>query len=136
MKLAWLVAPALVLSSSPLTAAPLAGLEYFETLQAADRAYTEQRFAAAESLYSKLSVPSQDVWVGTRLGQARVELKRYVDAADAFRRALPLGTQRARESYLEFMKIRIARCYALAGERDSALTWIDRAIANGFEDRG
>jgi len=136
MKTACLVVFALVLSSWPSSAAPLGGAEYFATLQAADRAYAEQRFAAAESLYSQLAERGQDVWIWLRLGQSRVRQKRYSSAVDAFRRAMPLGTQRARESYPEFMKIRIARCYANLGERDSALAWIDRAIANGYEDRG
>jgi hypothetical protein len=34
------------------------------------------------------------------------------------------------------MRVRIARCYALMGQRDSAIAWLDRAITIGFEDRG
>jgi len=136
MKAAWLVVSALVVSSSPSATAPLVGPEYFEALQAADRAYDQRRYPAAESLYARLAKRGQDVWVWYRLGQSRVRQERHRAAADAFRQAIPLGTQRARESYPEFMRIRIARCYALAGERDSAIAWIDRAIANGFEDRG
>jgi tetratricopeptide (TPR) repeat protein len=135
MKTVWLVVPALLICGSA-SAAPLVGAEYFATLQAADRAYGERRYPAAESLYAHLAENSQDVWVWYRLGQSRVQQKRYLIAADAFRHALPLGTQRARESYLEFMRVRIARCHALAGERDSAIAWLEQAIANGYEDRG
>src|SRR4029077_15427913 len=112
MKAACLVVFALLLSTLPPSGAPRGGAEYFATLQAADRAYAEQRFPAAESLYSQLAERGQDVWIWYRLGQSRVQQKRYSSAVDAFRRAMPLGTQRARESYPEFMKIRIARCYA------------------------
>ena len=114
MKAAWLVVSALVVSSSPSATAPLVGPEYFEALQAADRAYDQRRYPAAESLYARLAKRGQDVWVWYRLGQSRVRQERYRAAADAFRQAIPLGTQRARESYPEFMRIRIARCYALA----------------------
>ena len=136
MKAFWLVVSALVVLFSPSSAAPPAGAAYFEALQAGDRAYDEQRYPAAESLYARLAEDGQDVWVWYRLGQSRVRQRRYLPAVDAFRRALPLGTQRARESYLEFMRVRIARCYALAGEPDSALAWLERAVDNGFEDRG
>src|SRR5262249_34119152 len=136
MKIAWLVVTALVVAPGSTAAAPIAGGEYFETLQAADRAYQEQRYPAAESLYARLAERGQGGRVWARLGQSRVEQKRYRAAVEAFRRALPFGTQRARESYPEFMKVRIARCYAQLGERDSALAWLDLAIANGFEDRG
>ena len=135
MKLLVLVMSALAAAARPAGAVSLTGAAYFETLQAADRAYDERRYAAAESLYGRLADPQGDVWVWFRLGQSRVRLQRYRAAADAYRRALPLGTQRAREGSPNFMRYRIARCYALAGERDSAIAWLDRAIANGYEDR-
>src|SRR5262245_21477094 len=94
MKAVWLVALTSVTCCSA-SAAPLAGADYFATLQAADRAYDERRYPAAESLYARLAENGQDVWVWYRLGQARVQQKRYLLAADAYRHALPLGTQRA-----------------------------------------
>ncbi len=136
MKPAWLMVSACVLVSSPSAAAPLAGAEYFAALGTADRWYQEGRHAAAESLYARLAEDGQDVWVWTRLGQARYRLKRYGAAAEAFRRALPLGTQRAREGSPDFMQVRIARCYAISGERDSAFAWLERALASGLESRG
>ncbi len=98
MKAAWLVVSALVVSSSPSATAPLVGPEYFEALQAADRAYDQRRYPAAESLYARLAKRGQDVWVWYRLGQSRVRQERYRAAADAFRQAIRLGTQRAREA--------------------------------------
>jgi len=126
----------LVISSSPSDAGvPLRGAAYFEARQAADRAYAERRYPAAESLYARLAGTSQDVWVWFRLGQSRVRQERYRAAVDAYGQALALGTQRSREGSQNFMRYRMARCYALAGERDSAIAWLDRAIANGYEDR-
>lgn len=136
MKALWLLVFLGVILPSRSYSAPLAGAPYFETLQAADRAYLDKRYPAAESLYARLSERTQDVWVWTRLGQSRFRQKRYLEAVDAYRKALPLGTQRSREGSPDFMRIRIARCYALAGERDSALAWLDRAIVNGYQDRG
>ena len=126
----------ILVSSSPSGAGPPRGAAYFELRQAADLAYAERRYPAAESLYTRLAEPSQDVWVWFRLGQSRVRQERYRAAVDAFERALPLGTLRSREGSQNFMRYRIARCYALAGERDSAIAWLDRAIDNGYEDRG
>ncbi len=136
MRPAWLVVLVSIVFPPPASSAPLFGAKYFESLHAADRAYDEQRYAAAESLYARLAEQGQDVWVWMRLGQSRVRQNRYLEAVQAYRRALPLGTDREREGAPEFMQVRIARCFALAGERDSAFTWLDGAIASGYEDRG
>jgi tetratricopeptide (TPR) repeat protein len=133
MVAALLLVSLLVTASS---AAPPRGADYFETLRAADRAYLDQRYAAAESLYARLAERGEDVWVWLRLGQSRVRQEEYRGAVDAYRRSLPLGTQRSREGSQGFMRYRIARCYALAGERDSALVWLERALDHGYDGRG
>ena len=136
MKPALLFLSAVAVVSPALAATrPPDGARYFDDRRAADRAHAEQRNAAAESLYARIAESGEDVWVWLRLGQSRVRLERYREAAEAFRRALSLGTRRSAEGSPTFMQQRIARCYALAGERDSALAWLERAIAGGHEDR-
>ena len=136
MTAALLLLSAVVVSSTPAGAPTPGGAAYFRDRSAADLAFAEQRYAAAESLYARIAERGQDVWVWFRLGQARSRLKRYREAADAFRRAVPFGTRRSAEGSPTFMEYRVARCYALAGERDSAFAWLDRTLAHGYEDRG
>ena len=114
----------------------LSGADYYETLRSADRAYLEKRYAAAESLYARLARRGEDAWVWLRLGQSRVRQEKYREAVAAYTSALPLGTQRSREGSQAFMRYRIARCWALAGERDSALVWLERALDLGYDERG
>jgi hypothetical protein len=120
---------------APAAGAP-AGIAYFDLRNAADAAFADQRWAAAESLYARIAAAGDDGGVWFRLGQSQVRQRRWAEAARTFQRAVPFGTRRSVEGSVPFMEYRVARCFALAGERDSALAWLARSLADGLDDRG
>jgi hypothetical protein len=74
-----------------------------------------------------------------RLGQARYHVGQYREAIPAFEKTIELGAfpdlleheynYRWRPAY------DIARCYALLGEHEHALAWLERSLALGYRNR-
>ena len=97
----------------------------------AARQLEERHFEMAETLFDRLTRADPDdgrLWLG--LGQALSGLGRLFPAIEAYRRALALGFgSRPERSY------DIARLYARAARRDSALAWLRRALDARFERR-
>src|ERR1051325_8871313 len=100
MPLVLLMLAASILISTPSGAASPTGAEFFRIRQDADRAYLEKRYPAAESLYAIIAGRGEDAWLWLRLGQSRARMKKYREAADGYRRALPFGTKRSAEGPL------------------------------------
>ena len=125
----WLIA---ALTITGTAAAQDAAPAAFPTLLSQARAaLAHQQFAHAQSLFSRLATQDSAngaYWLG--LGESEVGLTHFLPAISALKRALALGFgSRPERSY------QIARLYARRNLPDSALAWLQRALAARYEHR-
>lgn len=87
-----------------------------------------KQWLEAEALWeqaTKANPTQADYWF--QLGFCRVQLRKYREAIPNFQHADALGV-----TYRWAMPYRIARCYALAGDKEQAIAWLTRAIDRGY----
>lgn len=107
------------------------GVDYHRTHQRALELYAEDRFEEAVPLLEEL-VERQpgDAEIWFRLGRA-AELAGHVeDAIEAYEMALEIGYR-----YTPWIAHRIALLHAKAGRPDSSIAWLERALAERWDDR-
>jgi tetratricopeptide (TPR) repeat protein len=118
-------------TAGTLAAQSIPPAEFLDRRRAAETALAARQFEVARSGFEALVKSNpRDGRLSLRLGDALVGLGRGAAAVAAYRQALALGAgTRATRSYT------IARLYAGLGESDSALVWIERALAARYESR-
>jgi hypothetical protein len=89
------------------------------------REYSEA--AAAYGEYVKTH--PDDATAYLRLGLSQAHLKRVSEAEANLQKAVALGADSPADFY------NVACGYALAGQKEKALDWLERAVAAGFQDR-
>jgi tetratricopeptide (TPR) repeat protein len=115
-----LLLPALAPSRARAKSAP--------TVAIADSLYQAQRWAEAARAYQALATATPgDARLWTRLGGARHQLKQYRPAADAYARAVAIAPS-------PNLMYNLACVHAMAGEKDRAFEWLDKAAAAGFSN--
>jgi hypothetical protein len=109
------------------------GIDYYDTLLAADAAYKAQDFTNAAKRFSRLSEAGSEDWkVWWRLGYSRYETGDFQGAAQALEHAAQLGSW-----FEERNAALVAKSYARAGMPEQAITWLKRALFDErYEDRG
>ena len=122
---------ALLALAASAHAAALSPSAYYELRQRAFALADGDHPAEAAAAFDSLTASNADdgaVWL--QLGFARFDGGRFAEAGQAFRRAFALGqATRAEVAY------HVARSEARAAHPDSALTWLGRAVALGYERR-
>lgn len=123
--------PACGQGTAPSSKAALRGAEYYESLEKARALADKKQSAEAAAIFDRLthSYPD-DVEVWMELGRARLAANQYREAAAAFEQVIARGGE-----YDGFMTYRIARTYALAGDKDKSLAWLEKSLAVPFENR-
>lgn len=121
----------LVVTSSPVLAQFVPPDQFASRRRAAEAALAANQFESARSAFDALAKTNPrhgGVWLD--LGDAEAGLGHAEQAIAAYRRGLALGAGwRAARAYT------IARLYARLGQADSAIGWLDRALAARFESR-
>lgn len=110
------------LAKGPTGITPLA---YYNLARAAERSFEASDWAQAARLYEETTTAYP--WNGEhwrRLGIARSRTREFRRAARAFARADEVGIL----PYPQHNAVNAARSYARAGEPDSALAWVERAL--------
>jgi len=93
--------------------------------------YSKERWAPAIALYESFVKSEPNNGRGWfNLGYAFHYSREHTKAIEAFERALSLGYHKPVSTY------NIACAYAMLNQRDAAFTWLDRAIAAGFDSYG
>jgi tetratricopeptide (TPR) repeat protein len=102
-----------------------------ELRQEAELAYSDRDAEYAEALFLQIAEESPDdpeAWFGlSRAYEWSGQLEKAIDAAE---RVQQLGY--VDRSYLSY---RLASLNALAGHRDAAMQWLERALREGYEER-
>ena len=127
VSLAFLVFPAQARAdaSKPSEAGPAACPVLAERAEAKSKA---KQFAEAAALWERvveLNPVVGDYWA--KLARARYDAKDYRKAIPANEKALELGG-----GYRWAAAYDIGCCYALLGEKEAALKWLEKAFALGF----
>jgi ketosteroid isomerase-like protein len=100
-------------------------------LMRAEEPYLEGRWADAEAAYRQyVEANPANAFAWNRLGTSLVQQKKYPDAVKSLERAIEIGGGTAVDYY------NLACAYALAGNADSALDNVERAIGAGAKRRG
>lgn len=101
-----------------------------ETLAQARAAYSSSNWAVAAPLWQKV-VASNPVNpdYAVRLATSLFRAQRYRESIPAYQRAIELGAE-----FPSNMAYNIACAYALLGEKEQALQWLDKAFAMGFRN--
>ncbi len=110
---------------------PAAAVAYHASLTEARARLAAGDYAAAEPVFLRLTGAFPDdsrPWSG--LADCRYHLKRYAPAAQDYLRAVELGVP-----FPAVLIYDAACCRALAGQPDSAMATLRRALAEGFENR-
>jgi tetratricopeptide (TPR) repeat protein len=105
-------------------------IPYQDLLARAEAKTAAQEWAEAAALWEKIvemNPPMPGYW--DQLGRARLNAKDCRKAIPAFEKALELGA-----GYPFNAAYNIACCYALLGEKDEALKWLERALEMGFRN--
>jgi Tetratricopeptide repeat len=114
----------LMLAAAPASAAAKVAM----TPMQADSVYQHHDWPAAIRAYDALtrSEPTNGrYWY--RLGNSHSQLKQYREAVEALTHSEAIGHQ-------AIVMIKLGSTYALAGDKDHAFEWLDRAAAAGFGD--
>lgn len=125
-----LAVTALACGAPALSAQTLDGADFYRTLLRADSLYGSGERAAAVDLYRKIVEADPDharAWY--RLGRAYESLERWADAANALERAHDIGYR-----FPWWIAVRIAEHRMRLGETDPVLEWLERALAEGYEE--
>jgi len=131
---------ALLFASSPLSAqsarttetAELSGAEFYRRAQSAAGLAAKGDHRGAVGILRQLVAQNpNDPLLWRSLANSLEALGDPVGAIAAYRKELAVGAPSA-----TFVEYRIARQFALADQRDSALAWLDRALGHRFEIRG
>jgi len=110
---------------------PPQGLNYYHIVsKASDTAQAGDNATAVKLYKQALALNGDDGDVYTSLGRALFSLQEYKDAAAAYESARNYGFgDPAQNAY------RIAGCFALAGDDDSALKWLEEALRSRYKER-
>lgn len=127
--------PASAQESEPWAeSAPLSveqAVDYHRTYRRALRLYAEDRFEEAIPLLEELAeLQPGDAEVWFRLGRAAELAGHGEDAIEGYRPALDIGYR-----FSHWIAHRIALLHAEAGRTDSAIVWLERALAERWDDR-
>jgi tetratricopeptide (TPR) repeat protein len=119
-------------SLAPATkAAPMAPTEYYKALlkARADMGKSDFKTAAVEFATLAANNPAAgEAWLS--LGNCYYEMKEPGKAIEPYRRALVLG-----HGSPENNAYNIGCCYALSGDKENAIAWVEKALAMRFENR-
>lgn len=121
---------AIASGTPPLSGQTFDGAEFHRTLLRADSLYESGERTASVDLYARIVQGDPDharAWY--RLGRAYESLERWDDAADALERAHTIGYR-----FPWWIAARIAEHRVRLGETDLALQWLEKALADGFEE--
>lgn len=118
-------------AQTPSQTAALVGLPYYQLLKEARKAEAGSDYQSAAEKFERLAVADPrrgEVWM--ELGNCYYQLKQPAKAIEPYTRALQLG-----EGALENDAYNIGCCCALAGQKEQAIQWIQKALAMRLEDR-
>ena len=106
------------------------GETFMTLLESARRASNDQRWKDAAPLWERIVEvnPVNGEFV-SRLGEANYYTAKYPEAISAYKQQLELGYGR-----IEIATYNIACIYALMGDKENALDWLDKAFKEGFPD--
>ncbi len=120
----------LALASVTVTAQEKGAADQAETLSQAEAATAARDWKTAASLWQRV-VDANPVngrfW--NQLGNAHYEAKDYRKAITAYEKALEL-----REGFPSNVAYNIACCYALLGDKENAIKWLEKSFALGFRN--
>jgi tetratricopeptide (TPR) repeat protein len=105
-------------------------LAYQETLRQAEAKTMAQEWAAAAAMWERAAEMNPHLgnnW--NQLALARLRAKDYRKAIEAYEKMIELGF-----AYPFNAAYGIARCYALMGEKETALRWIERSLDMGLRN--
>lgn len=105
-------------------------LAYQETVRQAEAKMLAQQWAEAAALWERATDMNPHLgnnW--NQLAQARLRAKDYRKAVEAYEKMIELGFQ-----YPFNAAYAIARCYALIGEKETALRWLERSLDMGLRN--
>lgn len=114
-----------------LFTANLSALDYPTLLERAEQAYRARDTDSVIGLFEEIVERDPlrgDAWFGLSRGYEWAE--RLDEAIIAAERAQEIGWE-----YAAWPSYRVAQLHARAGHREAALTWLDRALSERFEDR-
>jgi tetratricopeptide (TPR) repeat protein len=107
------------------------GADYHRQFTQAQDLAKKEKFAEAAASFERLTKSYPDdaeIWV--ELGRALAKAKQYRAGAEAYSQALARGGQ-----YPGSLTYRIARLYALAGDKAQSLAWLEKSLAVPLEFR-
>ncbi|MEW6207852.1 MAG: hypothetical protein AB1631_05755 [Acidobacteriota bacterium] len=105
-------------------------LAYQETIRQAEAKMLAQEWAAAAAMWERAAEMNPHLgnnW--SQLALARVRAKDYRKAVEAYEKVIELGF-----GYPFNAAYGISRCYALMGEKETALRWIERSLDMGLRN--
>lgn len=127
---AGLVWPAIILAAAVIHAQPPSDSTYPELVKQARIKNTARELALSASLWERaLSLNPHDGRSWREYGAVLLELKEYRKAIAAYEKAYELGT-----GYPWEQSYSIARCYALAGDKELTLRFLERAVNEGHRN--
>lgn len=109
----------------------LTSTSYYRVLLDARKDQTDRKFKEAAEKYKRLvasNPASGDAWL--QLGSCYYELKEFAKAIEPYKRSFELG-----EGAIENTVYNIGCCYALSGDKENAIKWVEKALAMRFENR-
>jgi tetratricopeptide (TPR) repeat protein len=107
------------------------GADYYRQFLKAQGLAKRHDFAQAASLYEQLTrAYPEDAEVWMELASARAKSQQFRAGAEAYEKALARGGE-----YEGLLAYRIARLYALAGDRNQSLAWLEKSLAMPLENR-
>jgi Tetratricopeptide repeat len=128
----WMVPFALVIlvSVAAISAAQTAAGNTGETLAQARAAYAASNWAVAAPLWQTVVAANPvNPEYAVRLATSLFRAQSYRESIPAYQRAIELGAE-----FPSNMAYNIACAYALLGEKEQALQWLDKAFTMGFRN--
>jgi tetratricopeptide (TPR) repeat protein len=105
--------------------------DYYRQFTQAQDLAKKEKFADAAALYDRLTKAyPEDAEVWIELGKALAKAQQYRAAAESYSRALALGGE-----YPGMLSYRVARVYALEGDKTQSLAWLAKSLAKPLEFR-
>ncbi len=117
-------------AASPVRAQQLGAVPFTETLSKAEAATAQKDWPAAVGYWQTVVAANPvNARFWEQFAQALYQARDYKQAIPAYQKALELGS-----GFPSNQAYNIACCYALLGDKESALKWLERAFEMGFRD--